>query len=64
MDINGNINLHKQTKSMFHNVDVDKYPSLLGFLSQNSACYETFKKHLADCLVVENLLFFTKGILY
>lgn len=62
VDFKGNINLHKQTKAMFHNVDVEKYPSLLGFLSRNTICYESFKKHLADCLAVENLLFFTKGI--
>ena len=62
VDVKGNINLHKQTKSMFHNVDVEKYPSLLGFLSRNTICYEVFKKHLADCLAVENLLFFTRGI--
>lgn len=64
VDANGNIDLHKQTKNMFHNVDVESYPSLLGFLSRNNKCYEIFKKHLADCLAVENLLFFTRGLIY
>ena len=40
------------------------YPSLVGFLSKNKKCYDVFKTHLASCLAVENLLFFTAGLLY
>eukprot|EP01084_Bolivina_argentea_P283995 486561_1 len=37
------------------------YPSLLAFLSKNTKCYNMFKEYLANCLAVENILFFTEA---
>eukprot|EP01083_Nonionella_stella_P097629 274406_1 len=37
------------------------YPSLVTFLSKNKKCYDEFRKHLASCLALENLSFFTEA---